>query len=392
MKNKVYYGEYSLEHWMQLILKQNIILPDYQRHFVWKKAKTEKLIDSISKGEFIPPITIGSYESDGKRENIILDGQQRLTSIFLSYLGIFPNKDSYKKELARLADDNDSEVDMDDYDNILEWSFKELTSKGTSRDQILANLKPGNYDKITPIDDDFLKNHYLGFSYLVPQIETGENRESFHFNQQKYYATVFRNINIQGEILLTQESRKPLYYLRDNLADFFEPKFTTSVKVNDARMDFVRYIALISHWIKKDDVHRVAQGYVNKMENLYEEFIYYVAYDDKGEQFEALPTDITSGHYDEKLAHLADVFQILSQKITFTSIIDLDTVAFGLLRSVIFDNERLDPRRIPFLVSELLQRIHEFRSDANHLKRPSALKHLRSRMQASYMIYGKYML
>ena len=26
MKNKVYYGEYSLEHWIKLILKKNIVL------------------------------------------------------------------------------------------------------------------------------------------------------------------------------------------------------------------------------------------------------------------------------------------------------------------------------------------------------------------------------
>lgn len=34
MKNKVYYGEYSLKYWIELILKQNIILPEYQRTFV----------------------------------------------------------------------------------------------------------------------------------------------------------------------------------------------------------------------------------------------------------------------------------------------------------------------------------------------------------------------
>ena len=36
MKNKVYYGEYSLKYWIELILKQNIILPEYQRTFLYK--------------------------------------------------------------------------------------------------------------------------------------------------------------------------------------------------------------------------------------------------------------------------------------------------------------------------------------------------------------------
>lgn len=33
MKSKVYYGEYSLKHWIDLILKKNLKLPKYQRHF-----------------------------------------------------------------------------------------------------------------------------------------------------------------------------------------------------------------------------------------------------------------------------------------------------------------------------------------------------------------------
>lgn len=35
MENKVYYGEYTLKHWIKLMLSGNIVLPEYQRHFVW---------------------------------------------------------------------------------------------------------------------------------------------------------------------------------------------------------------------------------------------------------------------------------------------------------------------------------------------------------------------
>ena len=33
--NRTYYGEYSLAYWIQMILKRNIVLPEYQRTFVW---------------------------------------------------------------------------------------------------------------------------------------------------------------------------------------------------------------------------------------------------------------------------------------------------------------------------------------------------------------------
>ena len=48
MKNKVYYGEYSLEHWIKLILKKNIVLPDYQRYYVWNQEKVKTLIESFN--------------------------------------------------------------------------------------------------------------------------------------------------------------------------------------------------------------------------------------------------------------------------------------------------------------------------------------------------------
>ncbi len=42
MENRVYYGEYSLSHWIKLILKGNIKLPKYQRGFVWDESDVKK--------------------------------------------------------------------------------------------------------------------------------------------------------------------------------------------------------------------------------------------------------------------------------------------------------------------------------------------------------------
>ena len=98
MDNKVYYGEYSLEYWIELIMKGNIVLPEYQRSFAWSDDKRKALIESLKNNEFIPPIIIGSFKIDEIRQNILIDGQQRLTSILLSYLGYFPDKEKYKKE------------------------------------------------------------------------------------------------------------------------------------------------------------------------------------------------------------------------------------------------------------------------------------------------------
>ena len=81
MENRVYYGEYSLSHWIKLILKENIKLPKYQRGFVWEENKVKELIEALKKKQFVPPVTIGAFRKDNEKENYILDGQQRLTSM-----------------------------------------------------------------------------------------------------------------------------------------------------------------------------------------------------------------------------------------------------------------------------------------------------------------------
>lgn len=390
MESKVYYGEYTLEHWMNLILKKNIILPDYQRLFVWDKEKTEKLIESIRKNEFVPPVTIGSYDKGDERENLILDGQQRLTSIFLSFLGIFPNKEKYKKKISNLIDDNDSEIDIDEFDNILEWSLKKLTEKGNSKEQILSQIKKDNYDEISEISLEFLRSHYLGFCYLVPQVTGGESVDEFYSEQQRYYSSVFRNINIQGETLLPQESRKSLYFLRDGLVDFFEPEFSKSIRINDAQMDFVRYIALISHYKEKVNINKVGYRYARRMEKLYEEFIYFVAYGADSDLFSPLPDYVTAEDYSNKLEEVGKFMEVITNQIVLNSIIDIDLVAFGLLKYTLFESKKLDINSINNLVLDLKEEIQSFKSDMKHTKNPNALMHLRNRIQSSYEIYSRY--
>ena len=56
--NRIYYGEYSLAYWIQMILKGDIVLPEYQRTFVWNKDDYTNLIDSFKEKQFIPPVTI----------------------------------------------------------------------------------------------------------------------------------------------------------------------------------------------------------------------------------------------------------------------------------------------------------------------------------------------
>ena len=134
MDNRIYYGEYSLAYWIELILTKQLILPPYQRYYVWNKQKLRTLVDSIINMRFVPPVTIGSFLKDGKRVNYIIDGQQRLTSLLLAYLNRFPNRECYKATTGILAGSADSLDPTDDssspLDDVLHWRFDQLTEKG----------------------------------------------------------------------------------------------------------------------------------------------------------------------------------------------------------------------------------------------------------------------
>ena len=113
MNSQTYYGEYTLKHWINLILKEDIKLPEYQRSFVWSEKSVLKLIESLKDGQFIPPVTIAHYQPPtGSMTNLILDGQQRLTSILLAYLGFFPNKSKFST-IDTVATDDDSNENED---------------------------------------------------------------------------------------------------------------------------------------------------------------------------------------------------------------------------------------------------------------------------------------
>ena len=138
MDNRVYYGEYSLKYWIELMLKGNIELPDYQRSFVWEEEQFKVLVESFKTKQFIPPVTIGAYKSENGNKNYIIDGQQRLTCILLAYLDRFPKKEAGNAVVVVLVNDNDDELEADEEntDNMIEWTFQFLTAKGNNKPHI----------------------------------------------------------------------------------------------------------------------------------------------------------------------------------------------------------------------------------------------------------------
>ncbi len=389
MDNRVYYGQYSLKHWLDLILKQNIILPEYQRFFVWDEEKVRTLITAFKNKQFVPPITIGAFNIGGVTQNLILDGQQRLTTVLLGYLGLFPDKDLFKGTVERLANENDDDIDGEEQlDDILQWNFKKLTEKGHNKASILGQIAPGNYKVIDfAIDESFLKKAFLGFSYLVPQNADQQV-------QQKYYSSVFRSINIAGQRLFPQESRASLYFLKDGLREFFDPAFIKRITIKNystvSTVDFLRFLALLSQYVKDENANHVAAGFKSAMEDYYEEYIYSVAGEEPSTKFKQFTEVFPDGNFEPRFERLEQTITELSIPIQYTSIIEMDTYLFGLIYVIIFEDKAIDIAKKEDLIADIDAKITEFKSVDAHKKAPSALKYLRARITSSIEIYNHY--
>ena len=385
MNNKVYYGEYTLRHWINLILKKNIILPDYQRYFVWDQNKAKELIKAFKEKQFIPPVTIGSFKSEKESINLTLDGQQRLTSILLAYIGYFPNKIINQKEL-KFMDENDNLIEDEGINNILEWNFNELLKNGSTKEEIKENLSYENYIKFDfNVGKDFFDSNFLGFSYLVPLLANDKE-------QQKFYSKVFRSINIQGESLLALESRAALYYLDKDLEDYFIPNFIEKIYVNDSKVDFVRYLALLSQYKKDKTADELGKKFAGKMEKYYEEYIYFtVGEEDSNIFIKYSEVFKDKKEYEKMYINLKESLKKLELLKKYGSIIDVDITLFGLIYFIVFEKKEIDYSKKESIIKEINKEIEKIkREDTKHVKNPAAFKYLRYRVRRSIEIYERY--
>ena len=393
MENRVYYGEYSLKHWLELMLKKNIVLPEYQRYFVWDENRVKTLIETFKRNQFVPPITIGAYTIGGVVQNLIIDGQQRLTSLLLACLKIFPDKAKYAKLIDSFANENDDIVENEDvgYDNVLEWRFSTLTEKGSTIEDIRQNIKEGNYKQLEmELTEEFLKTHYLGFCYLVPDTTTNNS-------QKKFYSSVFRNINIQGEPLQPVESRQSLYFLDETLKGFFEPDFGKEVLLDAkqyggvGRMDFVRYMSLLTQYHITQRYSSVAYGYRFKMEKYYEEYIYSVVGETPSEKFGNFEDIFPHKNYNAEINRLNTYIDQLGLKRIYSSIINMDMFFMGLIYYVVIQKKELNITDVEDYKRRIQLKIDGYKNDKYHSKNPAALKYLKMRMEGSINFYRRYL-
>lgn len=403
MENKVYYGEYTLLHWINLILKGNIELPEYQRSFCWDKNDVKTLIDTLKAKRFVPPITIGAFRIDDGNKNYIIDGQQRLTSVLLSYLGKFPKKDSFdiininnNEEIEEIEENEEDEQNDTTEESSVEnrdlryikWTFKKLIEKGRTKAKILESIENNKYEDIETIDDKFLEETFMGFSYIVPN--TNSNNQ-----QQEFYSSVFRDINRQGKGLTPLETRRSFYFLDANFIKFFEPECVERLKDNGEDIDFIRYITLLS-----DTRPQKAKGYSGKrnqktgekktLEDYYLKYIYHIIGKEKVDFFKEY-TDIFENNNvrNDRFETLSNTINQFLRNKNFSTFMECDIYMFGLVNKILFEGKKIDMTKVEDLKSDLNNKSNELKQNYTSSSR-YVLKYINDCLISSIEIYNKY--
>jgi uncharacterized protein with ParB-like and HNH nuclease domain len=194
-------NDFNVKTIYDFIISGSIKIPDFQRNYVWDLKRASKLIESIITGIPIPQIFL--YEKS-KNNFLVIDGQQRLMTIYYFINKRFPNKDK-RSELRDIYDERrkipEEILENDDY-----FAKFNLKLPGKTPDKV-NRLNRLNYDTL----DEYKRTFELRpIRMIIIKQNAPPNDDSVIFE-------IFNRLNSGGVNLAPQEIRVSLYY-----SDFYK--------------------------------------------------------------------------------------------------------------------------------------------------------------------------
>lgn len=242
------YSKKTIKYLIDKISDREFVLPAIQREFVWKAEQIEKLFDSLMRGYPIGSFLfwnikagnvkdyqfygfLSKYHARDCRHNpklnpsgnhaitAILDGQQRLTSLYIGLFGSYTEKKKNMKQASPNAFPEkflylnllqNSEIE-DNPDNITDlfYEFKFLTTEESSNLKKLwfkvgsiLDIEPSNYliEKLDHLEKEQKKHVLSLLTDLKSLIERNEIINYFEENEQDLdkVLNIFIRVNSQG--------------------------------------------------------------------------------------------------------------------------------------------------------------------------------------------------
>ncbi|MDM8523386.1 DUF262 domain-containing protein [Desulfococcaceae bacterium HSG8] len=171
-------------------------IPGFQRNYVWDLGRASKLIESIIIGLPVPQIFL--YE-EKRNHFLVIDGQQRLMTIYYFIKQCFPKKEKRSALRAVFAEHGhipDSFLNNDEY-------FEEFSLKLPSR----LPDQPNRFDGLSYSMLDEYKA-----SFELRTIRNVIIKQNMPKNDDSSIYEIFSRLNSGGVNLTTQEIRMSLYH------------------------------------------------------------------------------------------------------------------------------------------------------------------------------------
>lgn len=174
----------------------SVVIPGFQRNYVWDRKRASRLIESLIIGLPVPQVFL--YEED-RNKFLVIDGQQRLMTVYYFMSGRFPRRDK-RSELRAIFDKAGEIPDSILHDDAYFEAFNlQLPQNGQ-----------GHPNKFNGLNYQTLGDYKMQFemrtirNMIVKQLRPSGDTSSIY--------EMFNRLNTGGVLLTPQEIRSSLFH------------------------------------------------------------------------------------------------------------------------------------------------------------------------------------
>ncbi len=166
----------TIEQLLNKLKNKEFILPIFQRDYTWNKDEELAFFESIKKNKPIGSLTIYSKSSKSKKNKLIIDGQQRITTI-LNLNDQIKKYKNYEIPYVEWVGDGVKQDPVWDY-------FVDLNSKGKALDKQdillsrMASIKIKTPKWFGKDEKILIKNLYITKNKMINVVDNNDNKIS----------------------------------------------------------------------------------------------------------------------------------------------------------------------------------------------------------------------
>ncbi|MGL4865362.1 MAG: DUF262 domain-containing protein [Cetobacterium sp.] len=251
-------SQVSFSSLMSQLEKGYFVIPKSQRNYVWSREKIENLAISLIRGMPIPPLY--AYRNDNN-QLAILDGQQRLMSLYLYSKGMYidiegDSKNEDEKNKTKNLKNILQEKKIGSSEEILiDKLAKEFKLKETSYKLRTIGKKIEDINYLTLAPEIKALVDFRPITIIEILVQNTENKEEVYYN-------IFGNLNQGGEPLKNQELRDGIYRSNfyDMLHDINDSNNETWRNIYGAKHNRGRDIELLLRFIATEYMFNFVDG------------------------------------------------------------------------------------------------------------------------------------